>query len=267
MIVYIEYVILDNFIIDFIILYSTAKLLKLDIKPFRLILSSILGVGFAFLTPYINIHNALLFIIKLLMGVILTYVAFKWTKAKKFFLAYFVFLFLTFLLGGICYGLQGFIQSMQVVDGTVTYSADFPVSLIIVAIFIFFILGKNLYASIKSKKKYTRISVIYQGHTLILNALIDSGNQLIDGKTKLPISFLSKKDFLNKFGNVDFKNESSYQNLLCKTITGTKILDTILVDKIVVLDNHTTLLNARIALYEFDSKQDFKAIISANIIN
>ena len=53
---------------------------------------------------------------------------------------------------------------------------------------------------------------------------------------------------------------------MCKTITGTKILDTILVDKMIV-ENKTTILNARIALYDFDNKQEFNAIISTNLIN
>ena len=157
-------------------------------------------------------------------------------------------------------------QSTQIVDGTISYVNDFPVSLIIVAIFIFIIIGKNLYSTIKLKKRYVNICIFYKGKELKLNALIDSGNQLIDGKTKLPISFLSKQDFINNFGQIDFCNNSTYENLLCKTITGTKILDTILVDKMIV-ENKTTILNARIALYDFDNKQEFNAIISTNLIN
>ncbi len=266
MIVYVEYVLLDNFIIDFIIFYSVAKILKLKIQKVRIVLACVLGVGFAFAIPFINITNIILFLIKLLMGVILVYVAFSFTKLKQFFLTYLSFIFLTFLLGGICYGLQGFVQSTKVINGTISYVNDFPVSLIIVAIFIFFILGKNLYSTIKLKKRFISISIFYKGKELKLNALIDSGNQLIDGKTKLPISFLSKQDFIKNFGQIDFCNNSTYENLMCKTITGTKILDTILVDKMIV-ENKTTILNARIALYDFDNKQEFNAIISTNLIN
>ena len=133
MIVYVEYVLLDNFIIDFIIFYSVAKILKLKIQKVRIVLACVLGVGFAFAIPFINITNIILFLIKLLMGVILVYVAFSFTKLKQFFLTYLSFIFLTFLLGGICYGLQGFVQSTKVINGTISYVNDFPVSLIIVA--------------------------------------------------------------------------------------------------------------------------------------
>ena len=267
MVVYIEYVILDNFIIDFIILFCTAKLTKLEIKKWRIFASCILGVAFAFLTPYISIHNVILFIIKLLMGVILVYVALPIKRIRQFLLAYFIFIFLTFLLGGICYGLQGFVQTAQIVDGAFTYTSEFPVSLIILAVFVFVLLGNNLYNAIKSKKKFARIAVLYNGAKLQLNALIDSGNQLIDGQTKLPISFLSRSEFIKKFGAIDFRHDATYENLLCKTITGTKLLDTILIDKLIILENHSTILNARIALYDFDCRQNFNAIISENMVN
>ena len=265
MVVYIEYVLLDNFIIDFIIFYSVAHILKLNLIKWRITLACIVGVGFAFAIPYININNAILFIIKLSMGVILVYIAFSLKSLKKFILTYLVFVFLTFLLGGICYGLQGFVQSPKIMNGTISYVNEFPVSLIILAIFVFFIIGKNLYSSIKLKKKFAKIQIYHAGHQLKLNALIDSGNQLIDDKTKIPISFLSKKAFCETFGQINFQQNSTHENLLCKTITGTKVLDTILIDKMVI-DNHITILNARIALYDFNKKQDFNAIISMNLI-
>ena len=265
MVVYIEYVLIDNFVIDFIILYSLGKILKLHINYVRLVLASLLGVIFAFLTPYLSVYNILLLLLKFAMAIVLVFVAFKFKKTKNFVIAWLCFLFLTFLLGGVCYGLQGLLQSAKILGGAFAYENSFPVSLIILAVFVFIILGSNLFNYIKTNKTHANISIVFNGQTKNFVALVDSGNQLIDEKTKMAISFLNRKDFLNYFGVVDFKNILTYENILCKTVAGSKLLDTITVDKIIV-DKKITILNARIALYNFDSTQDFNAIISSNLL-
>lgn len=266
MIVFVEYVLIDNFIIDFIILYSVCKLLKISISRLRLVGASLLGVGFAFATPYLVLNNAILFIIKLLMGVILVYVGLPIKKIKQFILAYLAFLFLTFLLGGICYGLQGFVSSAKINNGAIEYTADFPVSLIIFAVFIFILLGNNLLQAMKSSKQNIKLDINFLGKTIRFYALVDSGNQLIDKKTKLPITFLSRKKFETAYENFNLKGASSYEYIMCKTVAGNKFLDTITIDKMII-DNKITLKNVRIALYDFDKTQSFNAILSANLIN
>ena len=265
MVVYIEYVLLDNFIIDFIILYCVGNVLKLQKNYLRIILASLVGVAFAFTMPYIVLYNIVLFIIKLLMGVIIIFICYKFNNVKSFFLAYTLFIFLTFLLGGICYGLQSFVQTPIVTGNSITYNNSFPISLVVLSVFVFFILFKNLYNSIKLKQKIAIIDIFFQNKKLTINALIDSGNQLLDTQTKLPISFLDRQDFIKTFGQINFKEDLTYENLLCKTISGSKLLDTILVDKLII-NKKITFLNARIALYDFDKKNNYKAIISNNLI-
>ena len=265
MVVYVEYVLIDNFVIDFIILYCLGKILKLHINYARLILSSFLGVAFAFLTPYLSINDIFLLLLKFAMAVVLVFLAFRFQKTKAFIIAWFCFLFLTFLLGGVCYGLQGLLNSAKILGSTFAYENSFPISLIILAVFIFIILGSNLFNYIKTNKAHANVSIVFNGQTKHFVALVDSGNQLIDEKTKIAISFLSRKDFFSYFGITDFKKILTYENILCKTVAGSKMLDTITVDKIII-DKKITILNARIALYNFDSNQDFNAIISSNLL-
>ncbi len=261
MIVYIEYVLLDNFIIDFLILYAVAKILKLHISKIRFLLALALAVGFAFITPFLNIAGALLFLVKLLMGAIIVGVAFRLCKIKQFILSYLCFVFATFLMGGICYGLQGFISGMQILGTQVNYQADFPISLIFVGISIFYIGGKNLYFALRQKRHNARICAIFCGQTLDLLALVDSGNQLLDESTKRPITFISRLKFSSVATSAVDKMRG-YKQMICSTVGGKyNVIDTFLVDKLVV-SNGKALVDARVAVVDLSTQQGCDAIIS-----
>ncbi len=266
MIVYIEYVLLDNFIIDFLILYAVAKILKLRILKLRFLLALVLAVGFAFVTPFLDIAGALLFLVKLLMGAIIVGVAFKLCKVKQFVLAYLCFIFATFLMGGICYGLQGFVSGMQILGKQINYQSDFPISLIFVGMAIFYIGGKNIYFALRQKRHNARICATFCGHTLELLALVDSGNQLLDEHTKRPITFISRLKFSSvATGAVD--KMRGYEQVICSTVGGKyNVVDTFLVDKLVV-SNGKTLVDARVAVVDLSTKQGCDAIVSDKVFD
>ncbi len=60
--IYLEEVIILNFLLDFMILYGTKRILKRNNKIIRIVISSILGSFTTFLL-FINISNLLLFIL------------------------------------------------------------------------------------------------------------------------------------------------------------------------------------------------------------
>ena len=264
MVVYVEYVLIDNFIIDFILFYCLAKILKLKISILRFSLALLLGSGFAFLTPILHLNTVLTFIFKLLCGIVLVATAFKIKKIGKFFACYVLFIFLTFLLGGICFGLQSFLQSPTTLNGAFTYSSHFPIAIIFLAVFLFVVLGKNLFFFLKSHKKYASLEIVFQEMKYSCNALVDSGNQLIDDETKLAITFLSKR-VLSKALAIDLAKNPTYKKFVCNTVVGSKVVDTIVVDRMII-DKKITILNARIAFFEFQQGQDYDAIVSSNLI-
>ncbi len=261
MIVYIEYVLLDNLIIDFLILYSVAKILKLRIANLRFFLSLCVAVAFALLTPILNINSGVLFIVKLLMGMIIVGVAFCFSKIKQFMLAYLCFIFATFLMGGICYGLQGFVSGMQIMGTQVNYQSDFPISLIFVGAGIFYIGGKNIYFALQQKRHNTWIYAEFCGQVLELLALIDSGNQLLDERTKLPITFISRLKFCS-ITSRGIEKMRGYEKVICSTASGKyNVVDTFLVDKLII-SNKKTIVNARVAVIDLSTNQGCDAIVS-----
>lgn len=261
MIVYVEYVLLDNLVIDFLILYAVSKLLKLSISKIRFMFALPLAVAFAFITPFLALNTVLLFLVKLTMGIIIVAVAFKTNLLKQFILSYLCFIFMTFLMGGICYGLQGFISGMQILGTSINYSSDYPISLIFIGAFIFFIGGKNLYFALRQRKNNAHITICLGNQSVHLMALVDSGNQLVDDENHLPITFVSRPVF-QKLSTTKICEMNGYKQMICSTVGSSyNVIETLLVNKLII-DTNRTFLNARIAVIDLNTKQGCDAIIS-----
>ena len=69
--IYIEYVLIDNLVINALILLCTKKTLKLKTSWLRLGLSSLLGTVVAVMLPLINISSIFLILIKIGLGVLM----------------------------------------------------------------------------------------------------------------------------------------------------------------------------------------------------
>ena len=73
--VYFEFIFIVNFLLDFMILYGTKKLLKINKKNIRIFLGSITASFTSFLL-FIDVSNIVLLLIKLLLSGIIILVAF-----------------------------------------------------------------------------------------------------------------------------------------------------------------------------------------------
>ena len=65
--VYIEYVLLDNLIINSVLLDFTNKTLKLKVNKFRIFLSAMLGTIVAIILPFVKLSNSILVILKVIL--------------------------------------------------------------------------------------------------------------------------------------------------------------------------------------------------------
>ena len=79
---YIEFIYIINFLLDFMILYGTKRLLKINKSNIRIVLSSSIGM-MSTLLIYIKISSIELFIIKIIFSFIMIIVAFGFNNIFK----------------------------------------------------------------------------------------------------------------------------------------------------------------------------------------
>lgn len=284
MTIYIEQVLIDNLIINYIILFCTFLILKQKGKFLRLFLSALIGSVYALFSPLLKFPNIILIILKILLSLFMISITKKFKNFKEFFLFYVVFLFITFLFGGVClFVLINFDKNFNIQNYT-TYSL--PLGVIVLILFLMSIVLKNIFRNVYKRKNlnnfiYNMIIFNNNNYTKLL-AFLDSGNLLIDNLTKKPITIVdynSVKDFLNisltdiLLNRIDNLNKTLKNAHLfeVKSVGGSKKIIVFEVDKIEISTKEykKEINNAvlGITLKSFINDLGYNALIGYQILN
>ena len=205
---YLDIIWLLNFLFDSLLLYLTAIILKRDIVLWRILIGGFIGSSIIILsiTPY-NATFSHPFM-KLVFSITMVLVVFGYKRIKFFLTGLMTFYLTTFLIGGSLIGIHYFIQfdmnlSTSLFLANVKGFGD-PIS------WLFVVLGfplawhfsrKNFERIEVTKIQYDQLVVVeieFEGNRYTLKGLVDSGNQLYDPITKLPVMFVSIKQIINE---------------------------------------------------------------------
>lgn len=193
--IYIEYVLLDNFVVDFVLLLCTNKILKLPTNKCSMVLSALLGALFSLLSPMLNVDGIVVIILKLLVAFIMVFVA--TFSFYKLFLRFLCFVLLTFMFGGLLIAVCYFMGVSVLTGANLMYFCEIPLASVLAFafIFLFVVVGviKKLYSSAKYTKFLYKICLTINNKTKELNAFFDSGNTL-KTKDNIPVVILKEDD-------------------------------------------------------------------------
>jgi stage II sporulation protein GA (sporulation sigma-E factor processing peptidase) len=199
--VYIEYVILDNFFITLAILIITSKCLHINLSKLRAVLASSFGTFCAVLIPLIKLHNILLILLKILSGALICLIIPKKLNIKKYFLIFITFSGVTFFLGGISFAALYMLTRDLSAALKINYFKEFPIGVIIAVLTLGVFFGARFFISnyrVKTLRPFLRrLEIYYQDKSISLNGLIDSGNNLYDPDTNLPVVVVNKRTIFN----------------------------------------------------------------------
>lgn len=200
MAIYLDIVWLLNFLIDLLLLLLTAKLLKRDVKRIRLLAGALLGSCIVLLmfTPLSYIVSAPAG--KMIYSFCIILMTFGFKRFRSFLQAVAVFYLVTFMIGGGIVGVHYFLQTnMQVMDNVLIFQSTGlgdPVSWVFVFIAFPTIwwFSKRQMEQLETRKVHfdqlVKVEIKIDEIYLTLNGLIDSGNQLTDPITKVPVMIL-----------------------------------------------------------------------------
>ena len=111
MTVYVEYVVLDNLVIDFLLLILSFRVCRVDINRWKILFGACLGTAFAIVFPLIRINGMLLFLLKIMVGELIVFVSARFKSCGEFLKTFAVFLVFTFSSGGaligVCFLING----------------------------------------------------------------------------------------------------------------------------------------------------------------
>ncbi|HEY8424200.1 MAG TPA: sigma-E processing peptidase SpoIIGA [Clostridia bacterium] len=199
--IYIEYVILDNFFITLAILIIALKCLHIDIVWPRLIIASCFGTLCAVLIPLIRLREIWLILLKAASGALICLVAPKKLTLKKFCVVFITFLGVTFFLGGMCIALLYALNQDINFSFKINYFNDFPIGVIVACLALAVFFGVRFFVLTQKSKQLKpflrKIEIFYKDRSISLNGLIDSGNNLYDPDSNLPVVVVNKNAIYN----------------------------------------------------------------------
>ena len=212
MTVYIEYVIINNFIIDYLLLRFTYILTGKEVKRLKLIILSLIGGVFSLVFPLIRLGNFYLTLIKILFGTLLVFVSARYKNKREFYINLTVFYFLTFLLGGSIFGVYFLIG--------VSYSSELAVATCFLPVCLLACAGKKV-VSFLYRRKHVE-SVIYNFEFTLLGkkftgrGFLDTGNSLYFNDN--PVILCEKKFIEKAFDDNNFYKR--VEKITVNTING-----------------------------------------------
>ena len=199
--VYIEYVILDNFVIDYLVIFFAGEMLNQRYNKLNKLLAVIFGVVCAVGLPLVSIDLKYLIFVKILIGIIMTLFLKKYASFREFFTTCIVLHSITFLFAGVCLGVNELFGIKTTGGQVVINGFEFPVSIFVLFASVYFYLLIHLINYIKHRNKlsnfYFDVTVKQNNKIYYLRGYLDSGNKLMDNNE--PIIVISFKNFRRIF--------------------------------------------------------------------
>lgn len=223
--VYVELAVVENFCMDFTLLYAAKAASKNTAGIFRIFFGACLGAAVAVLFPLIKAGAAWSAVIKVLSGLILCLAAGKFKNFKSYLKFAGAFLAFTALLGGALIGVFS-LTGTDYLSGSGYLISSVPVGIPLFGALLIIIGAKKLAARLKKSNKNVVVCRIYAGQSHIdVKGFFDSGNKVYcRGAPVSVIPEYAAKKILGEKRITD--------GVKIHTVAGSKIMQVFTADKI-----------------------------------
>lgn len=218
--IYLDIIILENIVINYLILWATSKFSRNRTPNFRLLSGALVGVAYLvlmILLPEMKMITTILS--KVLLSVAMVAVAFHFNKVSAFLKTLALFYAATFLFAGAGFALLFFNKTGGVIRNGVILS---PLSFLntkwselFLAMAVTFIILRVVWDVIQNRflreKILVRLCITFDRKAIDLNALVDTGNSLHDPLTNMPVvvvEFMAIRDILPEEIRTIFERDS-----------------------------------------------------------
>ena len=191
MTIYIDVVLLENICMNYIILFATAIILKIQIKQIRLITGSLIGAIYTIISYISGLKIYSNFFLKLILSIIIIYISFNPKNLKKLLKFTLMFYLTSFVFGGAAFALIYVVKPQELLknNGLVLNAKSLRVIFISAIIaFIVIIIGFRIVKNkISAKDMYCDIEIKINNKKIETKAMIDTGNFLKEPITNTPV--------------------------------------------------------------------------------
>lgn len=212
--IYLDVIFLENVIMNSIILYAAAIILKIKTKFIRIFISSIIGSIYAIILYITNLKIYTSIISKILLSIIMVYVAYNPQNVKKLWKQILIFYLTSFVFGGVSLYLIYVIKPQDILIENGMFIGEYVLKVIMLAAIVAYLVIKISLKIIKTKLSpkdmYCKIKFKLNGKEVETKAMIDTGNLVKEPITNTPVIIVESsllydvlpKEILNNLDNI-----------------------------------------------------------------
>lgn len=258
--IFIDVLFLENFFLDFFVLYITAFALARRFSVFRGVIASFVGAIYS-CSLYISNFSFLENVgFKIVVMAFMIFVVFKTKEIFEFIKCSLTFFFMNIVLGGSIFLVNSTFLT-QNSNGVYIKNGFIHLIFGVVLILIF---GKLMFNHIKKgmvkKSMAKELIMVYKNKKIILNTFSDTGNTLIDPLTKSSVVIVSKDKLKNLIDEKNISETKNFRLIPCKTVTNKyELLYGFKPDRFFYNNNE---INAIVAISKTEFDGEYDAIIN-----
>lgn len=189
--VYADVILFENLIMNYLILWSTARLARYGCSKVKLLIASGLGAVYAVLSYFPEYGYLYSFFMKILFSLLIIIIAYTPVYFHLLLKLTGIFYVVSFVFGGAAFGLFYFINGLKMTSNGVSFIENFPLKILIAAVIAAYFTIRYSWDyvqhRIKRERLILRVQISFDKKQLSLDALVDTGNSLKDPITSAPV--------------------------------------------------------------------------------
>lgn len=189
--VYGDIIFVENLVMNYLILFSTAKLTRSRYKKINIFLASIAGSIYSVFYYFPGYEYLYTWLLKIIFSLFIIALAFTPYTLKEFGKITGAFYIISLIFGGAAFGIYYFVNGIKFSYKGIFYMENFPAKILLVSIVLAYIVIKlswgHIFSRIRREKILINMSILHENRRIFLIALVDTGNSLTDPITNLPV--------------------------------------------------------------------------------
>lgn len=191
MTIYIDIVLIENLIMNYIILCATSIIMKLKLSYIRIFIGSLIGAIYAVISYMSTFQVYSTLVLKIVLSIIIVYISFNPQTVKKLLKEVLIFYLTSFLFGGVAFYLLYFINPKNIISQNGVLVGTYPIKIAmlggIIGSIIIITSFKIVKSKVSNKDMFCNVEIKINGKKVKTKAMIDTGNLLKEPITNIPV--------------------------------------------------------------------------------
>ena len=214
MTIYIDIVLIENLVMNYIILYATATIIKAPKSYWNLFLASLIGSLYSVIAYILVFHIYSNFVFKIFLSIVMVYVAFIPKKMKNMLKQLLLFYLTSFVFGGVAFSLIYWIKPQNIIIKNGVFVGTYALKTILLGAIVGFVIISIGFKIVKNKidknQLFCDVNIKIGQNEIVTKAMIDTGNFLRDPISNMPVIVVEHtllydilpKEILNNLENI-----------------------------------------------------------------